>query len=260
MVAKALTAESTGEQGRAGLTDCTPAEFAHIQALNAAYNARFGWPFILAVRGPRGAGLTRQEIIASFERRLAGHPDDEFAEAPAQHPPHRRDPPRRQVRRDPGAGRSGLGLGRGARRRQRSRLPRAGRAHRHLPHRGAPLLRASDSGLDAGGGLRRNARRRGRQRRRRLPRRGPRGAAPAHRQPLRHRAQRRPVRRPSGHPGADRLRARARPRGPAPARTGSRSSRSPRRRGSATRPRSSGPARWSGASTPRGSTRSTPTA
>jgi N-carbamoyl-L-amino-acid hydrolase len=81
MVAKALTAESTGEQGRAGLTDCTPAEFAHIQALNAAYNARFGWPFILAVRGPRGAGLTRQEIIASFERRLAGHPDDEFAEA-----------------------------------------------------------------------------------------------------------------------------------------------------------------------------------
>ncbi|HSN46676.1 MAG TPA: 2-oxo-4-hydroxy-4-carboxy-5-ureidoimidazoline decarboxylase [Casimicrobiaceae bacterium] len=81
MVAKALTAESTGEQGRAGLTDCTPAEFARIQALNAAYNARFGWPFILAVRGPRGAGLTRQEIIASFERRLAGHPDDEFAEA-----------------------------------------------------------------------------------------------------------------------------------------------------------------------------------
>jgi N-carbamoyl-L-amino-acid hydrolase len=81
MVAKALTAESTGEQGRAGLTDCTPAEFAHLHALNAAYNARFGWPFILAVRGPRGTGLTRQEIIASFERRLAGHPDVEFAEA-----------------------------------------------------------------------------------------------------------------------------------------------------------------------------------
>ena len=81
MVSKSLTAESTNEQGRAGLTDCTPAEFAHIQQLNAAYNAKFGWPFILAVRGPRGLGLPRAEIIATFERRLAGHPDYEFAEA-----------------------------------------------------------------------------------------------------------------------------------------------------------------------------------
>ena len=80
MVSKSLTAESTNEQGRAGLTDCTPAEFAHIQQLNAAYNARFGWPFILAVRGPRGAGLSRSEIIATFERRLQGHADFELAE------------------------------------------------------------------------------------------------------------------------------------------------------------------------------------
>ncbi len=80
MVAKALTAESTHEQGKAGLTDCTPEEFAKIQRLNADYNARFGWPFILAVRGPRGTGLTRAEIIATFERRLAGHADFEFAE------------------------------------------------------------------------------------------------------------------------------------------------------------------------------------
>jgi N-carbamoyl-L-amino-acid hydrolase len=80
MVAKTLTAESTHEQGTAGLTDCTPDEFAKIQRLNADYNAKFGWPFILAVRGPRGTGLTRAEIIATFERRLAGHPDFEFAE------------------------------------------------------------------------------------------------------------------------------------------------------------------------------------
>jgi N-carbamoyl-L-amino-acid hydrolase len=80
MVSKALTAESSGEQGRAGLTDCTPAEFQRLQQLNADYNARFGWPFILAVRGPRGGGLTRAEILANFERRLAGHPDFEFAE------------------------------------------------------------------------------------------------------------------------------------------------------------------------------------
>jgi len=80
MVSRALTAESTDEQGRAGLTDCTPAEFARLQQLNADYNAKFGWPFILAVRGPRGRGLSRAEIIAAFERRLAGHPDFEFAE------------------------------------------------------------------------------------------------------------------------------------------------------------------------------------
>ena len=80
MVGRTLTAESTNEQGQAGLTACTAAEFATLQRLNADYNAKFGWPFILAVRGPRGLGLGRAEIIASFERRLAGHPGFEFAE------------------------------------------------------------------------------------------------------------------------------------------------------------------------------------
>ena len=73
MVSKSLTAESTNEQSKAGLTDCSPAEFAQLQQLNADYNAKFGFPFILAVRGPRGMGLPRAEIIATFERRLA-HP------------------------------------------------------------------------------------------------------------------------------------------------------------------------------------------
>jgi len=81
MVAKTLTAESTHEQGKAGLTDCTPEEFARIQQLNADYNARFGFPFILAVRGPRGEGLTRHQIIDTFARRLAHHPDFERAES-----------------------------------------------------------------------------------------------------------------------------------------------------------------------------------
>ena len=80
MVSKTLTAESTKEQGKAGLTDCTPAEFAKIGQLNADYNARFGFPFILAVRGPRGLGLPKDEIIATFERRLDNHPDFELAE------------------------------------------------------------------------------------------------------------------------------------------------------------------------------------
>ncbi len=80
MVAKTLTAESTHEQGQAGLADCRPDEFAKIQRLNADYNTKFGFPFILAVRGPRGVGLNKAEIIASFERRLANHPEFEFAE------------------------------------------------------------------------------------------------------------------------------------------------------------------------------------
>ncbi|NBO77437.1 MAG: 2-oxo-4-hydroxy-4-carboxy-5-ureidoimidazoline decarboxylase, partial [Betaproteobacteria bacterium] len=80
MVSKTLTAESTHEQGRAGLTDCTPQEFERLQRLNADYNAKFGFPFILAVRGPRGLGLPRAEIIATFARRLQHHPDFERAE------------------------------------------------------------------------------------------------------------------------------------------------------------------------------------
>jgi beta-ureidopropionase / N-carbamoyl-L-amino-acid hydrolase len=80
MVDQSLTAESTNEQSKAGLTHCTAAEFAAIQKLNADYNAKFGWPFILAVRGPRGTGLTKQQIIATFERRSRGHADFELQE------------------------------------------------------------------------------------------------------------------------------------------------------------------------------------
>ena len=81
MVDQSLTAESTHEQSKAGLTQCTPAEFVRLQQLNADYNARFGFPFILAVRGPRGTGLRKQQIIDTFARRLDNHPDFEQAEA-----------------------------------------------------------------------------------------------------------------------------------------------------------------------------------
>ena len=80
MVRKTLTIESTQEQASAGLSDCSAQEFARLQQLNADYNTRFGWPFILAVRGPRGSGLSRQQIIASFERRLASPADFELQE------------------------------------------------------------------------------------------------------------------------------------------------------------------------------------
>ena len=80
MLSNTLTAESTNEQGKAGLTDCTAVEFARIQQLNADYNAKFGVPFILAVRGPRGLGLPKAEIINTFARRLANPLDFELAE------------------------------------------------------------------------------------------------------------------------------------------------------------------------------------
>jgi N-carbamoyl-L-amino-acid hydrolase len=81
MATNTLTAESTNEQTKAGLTQCTPTELARIGQLNTDYGAKFGFPFILAVRGPRGLGLSKVEILATFERRLGHHPDFELAEA-----------------------------------------------------------------------------------------------------------------------------------------------------------------------------------
>jgi len=70
---------SVKEQAGAGLDQCSPAEFEAFQRLNAAYNARFGFPFIIAVKG-----LTRADILAAFEARLANDPETEFETAMAQ--------------------------------------------------------------------------------------------------------------------------------------------------------------------------------
>jgi len=74
-----LTADSAREQAGAGLNACTPEEFASIQRLNVAYREKFGWPFIIAVKG-----LGRQEIIAAMAARLTRQPEDEFVEALVQ--------------------------------------------------------------------------------------------------------------------------------------------------------------------------------
>ena len=68
-----LTAESTREQAGAGLDQCTPEEFQRLQDLNAAYNRKFGFPFILAVRG-----YDRHGIIDAFARRLDNEPPVEL--------------------------------------------------------------------------------------------------------------------------------------------------------------------------------------
>lgn len=74
-----MTDDSRREQGGAGLTECSPAEFARLSALNKAYNARFGFPFIIAVKG-----LDRATIIQRFAERLEHDRAREFAEALAQ--------------------------------------------------------------------------------------------------------------------------------------------------------------------------------
>lgn len=71
-----LTAESKSEQESAGLDRCTPAEFEEFRTLNARYREKFGFPFILAVRG-----RNRQYILESFRRRVENDRDAEFAEA-----------------------------------------------------------------------------------------------------------------------------------------------------------------------------------
>ena len=67
---------SAREQAGAGLNACTPEELTAIRALNDAYRAHFGWPFIVAVQG-----LSRQEIIAAMRERLNRSSEAEFAEA-----------------------------------------------------------------------------------------------------------------------------------------------------------------------------------
>jgi OHCU decarboxylase len=75
-VAGELTAESRGEQAGAGLDQCTPAEFARFHDLNGLYRRRFGFPFILAVKGKK-----RAEILAAFEGRVGNDPAVEFRTA-----------------------------------------------------------------------------------------------------------------------------------------------------------------------------------
>ncbi len=71
-----LTAASTAEQAGAGLDACTPEEFARFRQLNGEYTRKFGFPFIMAVRG-----RNRREILADFEQRVHNEPEAEFRAA-----------------------------------------------------------------------------------------------------------------------------------------------------------------------------------
>ncbi|HKR24464.1 MAG TPA: 2-oxo-4-hydroxy-4-carboxy-5-ureidoimidazoline decarboxylase [Allosphingosinicella sp.] len=74
-----VTADSRAEQRGAGLDTLTPDELARFTALNDSYRRRFGFPFILAVKG-----ATKHRILAAFAERLDNPPEAELAEAVAQ--------------------------------------------------------------------------------------------------------------------------------------------------------------------------------
>lgn len=72
----ALTTESTSEQAGAGLDKCSEAEFAEFTDLNDRYKIKFGFPYILAVKGRH-----RVEILENFRARIKNTPEAEFREA-----------------------------------------------------------------------------------------------------------------------------------------------------------------------------------
>lgn len=69
-----LTDASTSEQRGAGLDQCSPAELARLRALNARYRERFGFPFVIAVKG-----RSRYQIMDAIEQRLHNDRNVEFS-------------------------------------------------------------------------------------------------------------------------------------------------------------------------------------
>lgn len=70
-----LSQASTAEQAGAGLDSLTPGEFEQLHRLNAAYRKRFGFPFLLAVKGS-----TKHDILRALQARMEATPEDEFRE------------------------------------------------------------------------------------------------------------------------------------------------------------------------------------
>jgi 2-oxo-4-hydroxy-4-carboxy-5-ureidoimidazoline decarboxylase len=71
-----LTEESTREQKGAGLDQCSAEEFAQLQDLNRRYRDKFGFPFIVAVKGH-----SRQSILKNMAERLGNEREAEATES-----------------------------------------------------------------------------------------------------------------------------------------------------------------------------------
>ncbi len=78
-VEKKLTRDSKNEQKNASLNQCTEKEFLEFKKLNEEYKKKFGFPFIIAVKGKN-----KEEILNSFRQRIANNINLEFIEAKKQ--------------------------------------------------------------------------------------------------------------------------------------------------------------------------------
>ena len=74
-----LTPDSNKEQNSAELDQCTDEEFNQFKNLNSEYKNKFGFPFILAVKGKK-----RSEILLNFKKRVLSDKKTEFDEGVAQ--------------------------------------------------------------------------------------------------------------------------------------------------------------------------------
>ncbi len=78
-VEKKLTEDSKKEQKNASLNQCTDEEFVEFKKLNEEYKKKFGFPFIVAVKGKN-----KEEILNSFRQRITNNINLEFEEAKKQ--------------------------------------------------------------------------------------------------------------------------------------------------------------------------------
>jgi OHCU decarboxylase len=78
-VEKKLTEDSKNEQKNASLNQCTDEEFVEFKKLNEKYKKKFGFPFIIAVKGKN-----KKEILNSFRQRITNNINLEFEEAKKQ--------------------------------------------------------------------------------------------------------------------------------------------------------------------------------
>jgi len=78
-VEKKLTEDSKNEQKNASLNQCTEKEFLEFKKLNEEYKKKFGFPFIIAVKGKN-----KEEILNSFRQRITNNINLEFEEAKKQ--------------------------------------------------------------------------------------------------------------------------------------------------------------------------------
>jgi len=71
-----ISSASAEEQAGAGLNALTLEEFERFQRLNSEYRAKFGFPFLFAVKGS-----SKYDVLQALEQRIGASPDEEYREA-----------------------------------------------------------------------------------------------------------------------------------------------------------------------------------